>query len=65
VGTPGHSVRQKILIVHLLAFERELQIAIRPACRTRIEESRYRAPDVLVMTWPFRQTNCVVLDPPY
>ncbi len=64
VGTPGHSALQKILIVHLSAFEKQLQIAIRPECRTRIEESRYRVPDVLVMTRPFRQTNRVVLDAP-
>jgi len=64
VGTPGHSALQKILIVHLAAFERSLQIAVRPECRTRIEETRYRVPDVLVMTRPFRQSDRVVLDPP-
>jgi len=64
VGTPGHSALQKILIVHLAAFERSLQIAVRPECRTRIEETRYRVPDVLVMTRPFRQSDRVVLDAP-
>jgi Uma2 family endonuclease len=64
VGTPGHSALQKILIVHLAAFEKHLKIAVRPECRTRIEESRYRVPDVLVMERPFRQTDRVVLDPP-
>lgn len=64
VGTPAHSALQKILIVHLAAFERSLQLAVRPECRTRIEETRYRVPDVLVMTRPFRQSNRVVLDPP-
>src|SRR5580704_11811299 len=64
VGTPGHSALQKILIVHLAGLEKELQIAVRPECRTRIEETRYRVPDVLVMTRPFRQTDRVVLDPP-
>jgi Uma2 family endonuclease len=64
VGTPGHSALQKILIVHLAAFERSLGIAVRPECRTRIEETRYRVPDVLVMKRPFRQTDKVVLDAP-
>jgi Uma2 family endonuclease len=65
VGTPGHSALQKILIVHLAAFEKSaLQIAVRPECRTRIEETRYRVPDILVMTKPFRQTDRVVLDAP-
>jgi Uma2 family endonuclease len=65
MGTPGHSALQKILIVHLAAFEKQLQIAIRPECRTRIEETRYRVPDVLVMLRPFRQTDRIVLDAPF
>jgi Uma2 family endonuclease len=64
VGTPGHSALQKILIVHLAAFEKTFQIAVRPACRTRVEEMRYRVPDVAVMVRPFRQNERVVLDPP-
>jgi Uma2 family endonuclease len=64
IGTPGHSALQKILIVHLAAFEKQLQIAVRPECRTRIQESCYRVPDVLVMVRPFRQTDRIVLDPP-
>jgi len=64
VGTPGHSALQKILIVHLAAFEKPLKIAVRPECRTRIAETRYRVPDVLVMERPFRQTDRVVLDAP-
>lgn len=64
VGTPRHSVLQKILIVHLAAFEKTLNLAVRPECRTRIEETRYRVPDILVMARPFRQTDRVVLDAP-
>jgi Uma2 family endonuclease len=64
VGTPDHSALQKILIVHLAAFEKRLEIAVRPECRTRIAETRYRVPDVLVMRRPFRQSERVVLDPP-
>jgi Uma2 family endonuclease len=64
VGTPDHSALQKILVVHLAAFEKQLKIAVRPECRTRIEETRYRVPDVVVMGRPFRQTDRVVLDAP-
>lgn len=63
-GTPDHSALQKVLIVHLAAYEKVLQIAVRPECRTRIAETRYRVPDVLVMARPFRQSQRVVLDPP-
>jgi Uma2 family endonuclease len=64
MGTPGHSALQKILIAHLAAFEKQLRIAVRPECRTRIRETRYRVPDVLVMVRPFRQTDRIVLDVP-
>src|SRR5947208_8354574 len=64
VGSPDHSALQKILTVHLAAFEKQLGLAVRPECRTRIEETRYRVPDILVMTRPFRQTDRVVLDAP-
>ena len=64
LGPPGHSALQKILIVHLAAFEKPLHIAVRPECRTRIREARYRVPDVLVMERPFQQTDRVVLDVP-
>jgi len=64
LGTPHHSALQKILIVHLGAFEKQFQIAIRPECRTRIGETRYRVPDVLVMKRPFRQSKRALLDPP-
>lgn len=46
LGTPDHSALQTILIAHLAAFEKQFQIAVRPACRTRVAERRYRAPDV-------------------
>ncbi|MBV9505344.1 MAG: Uma2 family endonuclease [Acidobacteriia bacterium] len=64
MGTPEHSALQKILIVHLAAHEKQLDLAVRPECRTRIREERYRVPDLLVMQRPFRQDGRVVLDPP-
>ncbi len=64
LGATGHSALQKILIVHLAAFEASLQLSVRPECRTRIEETRYRVPDVLVMVRPFRQSDRVILDVP-
>ena len=64
VGTPKRSALQKILIVHLAAFERTLRLAVRPECRTRIAETRYRVPDIVVMARPFQQNDRVVLDTP-
>jgi Uma2 family endonuclease len=64
MGTPDHSALQKILVVHLAGFEKQLGIAVRPECRTRIEETRYRVPDILVIGRPFRQTDRVALDAP-
>ena len=64
IAAPGHSALKKILVVQLAAFEKALRIAVRPSCQTRVEETRYRVPDVLVMERPFRQTDRVVLDPP-
>jgi len=65
VGTPNHSALQKILIVHLARFERQLGFAVRPECRTRIAETRYRVPDIVLMFKPFRQTGRVLLDAPF
>lgn len=64
LGTPDHSALQTILVAHLAASEKSLQIAVRPACRTRISETRYRVPDILVMKRPFRQSKRALLDPP-
>jgi Uma2 family endonuclease len=64
LGTPDHSALQMILTAHLAAFRKEFQIAVRPECRMRIQETRYRVPDVLVMTRPFRETGRVILDAP-
>jgi|SRR5271166_2565886 len=64
LGTPSHSALQKILVVHLAAFEKQFNLAVRPECRVRIEETRYRVPDILLMSRPFRQTDRAVLDAP-
>jgi Uma2 family endonuclease len=64
VGTPEHSALQKILILHLGAFEHPLGISVLPECRTRIDATRYRVSDVLVMRRPFRRNRKVVLDAP-
>jgi Uma2 family endonuclease len=61
---PWHSALQHILERHLIAHEKGLQVAVRPNCRTRINETRYRAPGILVLLRPFRQTKRVLLDPP-
>jgi Uma2 family endonuclease len=64
LGTPEHSALQGILIEHLAAFKRQLGLSVLPECRTRIHPTRYRVPDVLVMTRPFRRDRRMVLDPP-
>jgi Uma2 family endonuclease len=64
-GTPGHSRLQKILLLHLAAFEKPLQIELFPECRTRISATRYRVPDVLGMLKPYRENHRVLLDPPF
>ena len=65
LGTPGHSRLQKIVLLHLASLERKFQLEVLPECRTRITETRYRVPDVLVMLKPFRQTSRALLDPPF
>src|SRR5690348_10747398 len=65
LGTLAHSRLQQILVRHLAAFESSHQIEVLPECRTRITETRYRVPDVLVMVTPFRQTNRALLEPPF
>jgi Uma2 family endonuclease len=64
VGTPGHSALQKFLILHFGSFEEQFHIDVRPECRTRIEETRYRVPDIVVMARPFRHTDRIILDAP-
>jgi Uma2 family endonuclease len=64
LGTPDHSALQMILTVHLAAFQERFQIAVRPECRTKVQETRYRVPDLLVMQRPFRQNRRVVLEAP-
>jgi Uma2 family endonuclease len=63
-GTPAHSALQKILIVHFAAFEQQFGLAVRPECRTRIEATRYRVPDIIVMKRPFQHTDRIMLDAP-
>jgi Uma2 family endonuclease len=65
LGTPDHSKLQKIFIAHLLAYETPLRLELFPECRTRITETRYRVPDVLVMVRPYRKTRRALLDPPF
>jgi Uma2 family endonuclease len=64
LGTPSHSALQGILVAHLMTHARQFHVAVRPECRTRVREARYRVPDVLVMQKPFRRTGRVVLDAP-
>jgi Uma2 family endonuclease len=64
LGTPDHSALQKILVVHLAAFEERFGVVVLPECRTKVQETRYRVPDVIVMLRPFQQNRRVILDAP-
>jgi Uma2 family endonuclease len=65
LGAPGHSKLQKIVLLHLASFEQRFHLEVLPECRTRITETRYRVPDVLVMLKPFAQTSRALIDPPF
>jgi Uma2 family endonuclease len=64
LGTPDHSELQGILIEHLRAFRMRFGIVARPECRVKVQETRYRVPDVIVMQRPFRESQRVVLEAP-
>ncbi|HJZ96377.1 MAG TPA: Uma2 family endonuclease [Candidatus Solibacter sp.] len=64
LGTPAHSVLQKILTVHFAAYEKQFDLAVRPECRTLIEHTCYREPDLIVMKRPFQQSDRVIFDTP-
>jgi len=64
LGSDDHSALQHIIDVHLGAHAKRLQLAVRPQCRTRITESRYRVPDVTVMMRPYQKGRALV-DAPF
>lgn len=64
LGSLWHSRLQVIIIKHLLQFEGTLGLEVLSDCRTRIAETRYRVPDIVVMRCPFRETDRVLVDPP-
>jgi Uma2 family endonuclease len=64
LGSDEHSALQAILTGHLLGYAKQLQLAIRPECRTRITASRYRVPDIVVMMRPYQKGRALV-DAPF
>lgn len=64
VGTPLHSALQRILIVYLSSLQKQFGITVLPECRTKMTDTRYRVPDVVVMSNPFRKTERAIVDPP-
>jgi Uma2 family endonuclease len=64
VGTPLHSALQRILIAYLTALQKQFSISVLPECRTMMTETRYRVPDVVVMSRPYKKTDRAILDPP-
>jgi Uma2 family endonuclease len=52
VGSLPHGLLQKLLLLHFAPFEREMKFLAIPECRTKVEASRYRVPDVLLAPEP-------------
>jgi Uma2 family endonuclease len=64
LGAPDHSAMQVVLVSHFARLQPEFAIDVRPSCRIRISDDRYRVPDILVMKVPFRRNKRVILDAP-
>src|SRR5665811_886958 len=52
VGALPHGLLQKLLLLHCARFEQEMRFLAIPECRTKVEASRYRIPDVLLVSEP-------------
>jgi Uma2 family endonuclease len=64
VGDVSHSALQAIVVGHVVAFRKQFNLAVRPSCRLRTEETRYRVPDILVMSKPFRRAEKAIFEVP-
>ena len=64
LGTNPHSAFQQFLAEYLGAQARRLGLAVRPECRTKINATRYRVPDILVIARPFHAVRGVIVDAP-
>jgi Uma2 family endonuclease len=65
LGTDPHSALQQILAEYLGSQARSLGLSVRPECRTKINATRYRIPDILVMARPYSTVRGVIVDAPF
>ena len=65
LGTDPHSALQLILGEYLNSQAKRLGLAVRPECRTKVNATRYRVPDILVVTRPFNTVRGVIVDAPF
>jgi len=56
VGSLPHGLLQKMLLLHLARFEQAMKFLAIPECRTKVQASRYRIPDVLLAPEPVNRT---------
>ncbi len=64
IGDVDHSALLGVLVAHVAAREKPLGIEVLPSCRTKVSETRYRVPDMIVMQRPFRESAAAILDAP-
>lgn len=64
LGSDDHSALQYLLTMHFGAYAKQFGLAVRPECRTRISETRYRVPDIAVVLRPYRKGRALV-DAPF
>jgi Uma2 family endonuclease len=53
VGTLPHSRLQKILLARFLKYEDAMGFEALPECRTRVRETRFRVPDIILVSTPY------------
>ncbi|HYP05882.1 MAG TPA: Uma2 family endonuclease [Bryobacteraceae bacterium] len=56
VGTLPHSRLRRVLLLHFDRFRSTMRIEALPECRTKVAETRFRIPDVMVVSTPIDET---------
>jgi Uma2 family endonuclease len=54
-----------ILVEYLNSRAKSLGLAVQPECRTKVNATRYRVPDILVVARPFHTERGVIVDSPF
>jgi Uma2 family endonuclease len=65
LGTDPHGTLQIVLGGYLRAQAKRLGLAVKSEVRTRVAQSRYRVPDILVVRRPYRTVRGVIIDAPF